>query len=180
MTSNNRYEINDEIYIDDLLTEEDIPSFVKYLNNPTIHANTLAVPYPYTTKDGEEFLETKKTQSTDSEKYFSIRLNTNDELIGACAIIRLPPHNRRAEIGYWLAEPYWHRGLMSKVAKKVIDIAKNDWENLVRIEAGIFHWNDGSKRVVEKCGFQFEGILRKYIYKDGKDLDIHSYALIFD
>ncbi|CAF3722322.1 unnamed protein product [Rotaria magnacalcarata] len=67
-----------------------------------------------------------------------------------------------ATIGYWLGEPYWHRGLMPKVFEL----------------KHTFSWNKASMRVVEKCDFEFEGILRKLVYKDGQDIDVHSYALI--
>lgn len=175
-----RYEIDDEIYITNLLTNEDIPSFIKYLNNPTIHANTLAIPYPYTQKDGEDYLEIRKSISPNADNYFTIRLKSNDELIGACALHRSKSNERRAEVGYWLGEPYWNRGLMPKVVKKVIEITKTEWKNLVRIEGGIFSWNRPSMRVLEKNDFQFEGVLRKHIYKNGQDVDVHSYALILE
>jgi RimJ/RimL family protein N-acetyltransferase len=176
----NRYEIDDEIYITDLLTEEDIPSMIKYLNNPTIYANTLAIPSPYTAKDGEEFIKKIKSASLDSKRFFTVRSNSNNELIGACGMYRSIKTERVAEIGYWLAEPYWHRGLMPKIVEKVIKITKNEWKHLVRIEAQTFSWNKASMRVVEKCGFVFEGILRKRVHKNGQDIDVHLYALIID
>lgn len=179
MTSD-RYDVDDEIYLSTVLTEEDIPSFIKYLNSPTIHANTLTIPFPYTKTDGEEFLQLRKSTSPDAVKYFSIRLASNNELIGACGINRKTNNPRRTEIGYWLGEQYWHRGLMPKVVKKTIEIVTNEWKNLVRIEGNIFSWNKASMRVLEKCGFEFEGILRRHVYKNGQDIDVHSYALILE
>ena len=179
MTSN-RYEIDDEIYLNDLLTIEDVSSFVKYLNNPTLHANTLKIPYPYTQKDGEDFIKRMKSNSPDSTRLFTIRLNSNNELIGECSLNHLTNNERRMEIGYWLGEPYWRRGIMPKVIKKVLEIIKTECKNVVRIEAKIFTWNKASMRVVEKCGFVFEGVLRKYVFKNGKDLDVNSYALIIE
>jgi len=179
MTSK-RYDIDNEIYITNLLTEEDIPSFVKYLNNPKIYNNTLHIPFPYTTNDGENFIKIVKQDSLNSTQYFSIRLRENNELIGVCGVYRSLKNERRAEIGYWIGEPYWHRGLMPKVVKKAIEIAKNEWKNLVRIEANIFFWNKPSMRVVEKCGFEFEGVLRKSTHKNGQDIDVHCYSLIME
>src|SRR5215475_2478137 len=123
MTSN-RYEVDDEIYLTDLVTDEDIPSLIKYLNNPTLYANTLKIPSPYTAKDGEDFIKMVKANSPDSNMIFIVRLNTNNELIGACGFHRSLKNERRAEIGYWLGEPYWHRGLASKVVKKLTEIGK--------------------------------------------------------
>lgn len=179
MTSN-RYDIDDEIHLTDQITSDDIPSMIKYLNNPKIYANTLAIPYPYTEKHGEDFLNKIQSSSLDTLRQFSIRSNENNEMIGSCGLFRCPTNPRRTGIGYWLAEPYWNRGIMPKVIRKVIQIAKAEWTNLVRIEADIYSWNRQSMRVLEKNGFQFEGILRKRIYKDGRDIDAHSYALIFD
>ncbi|CAF2731965.1 unnamed protein product [Rotaria sp. Silwood2] len=176
----NRYDIDDEIYIIDLLTNEDIPSLVKYYNNPILHANLLTIPYPFTTKDGEDFIQKIKLNSLNLSRIFTIRLQTNNELIGACGLRRSVKNERRTEIGYWLGEPYWHGGLMPKVVKKVIEIIKNEWKNLVRIEAKIFPWNKASMRVVEKCGFIFEGVLRKHAHKNGQDIDQHLYALIIE
>ncbi|CAF1313665.1 unnamed protein product [Rotaria sordida] len=176
----NRYDIDDEIYINDLITNEDIPSFVKYFNNPTLHANLLTKPYPYTTKDGEDFIQKIKLNSLSLPRIFSIRLQTNNELIGGCGFRRSVKNERRTEIGYWLGEPYWHRGLMPKIVKRVIEIIKNEWKNLVRIEAKIFPWNKASMRVAEKCGFVFEGVLRKRTHKNGQDIDEHLYALIIE
>ncbi|CAF1292733.1 unnamed protein product [Rotaria sordida] len=109
-----------------------------------------------------------------------INNTTNNELIGGCGFRRSVKNERRTEIGYWLGEPYWHRGLMPKIVKKVIEIIKNEWKNLVRIEAKIFPWNKASMRVAEKCGFVFEGVLRKRTHKNGQDIDEHLYALIIE
>jgi RimJ/RimL family protein N-acetyltransferase len=180
MTSSNRYEINDEIYIDNSATKDDIPSFIKYLNNPKIYANTLRIPNPYTEKDGEDFIKKIESSSSDSVQIFAIRLKATNELIGACGLYRCQENERRKTIGYWLGEPYWNRGIMPKVVNKVIEIGKNQWKNLVRIEAQVYTWNKASMRVLEKCGFTFEGTLPKHIHKNGEDIDINSYALIFD
>ncbi|CAF1143637.1 unnamed protein product [Rotaria sordida] len=176
----NRYDIDDEIYITDLLTNEDIPSLVKYLNNPIIEANSITIPYPYTTKDGEDFIQKIKSDSLNLTRIFTIRLRANDELIGECGLHRSIGNERRTEVGYWLGEPYWHRGLMSKAVNKAIEIIKIEWKNLVRIEAKIFPWNKASMRVAEKCGFVLEGVLRKHAYKNGQDIDEHLYALIIE
>lgn len=175
-----RLDITDEIYITDLVTENDIPSWIKYLNNPTIYANTLLIPCPYTQKDGEEFLRMVKSSSSESSKLFMIRLKENDELIGSCGFYRSDNSKHRAEIGYWLGEPFWRRGWMPKVVQKAVESIRTLWPDVVRVEAAIFPWNQASKRVVEKSGFVFEGILRKYYYKDGKAIDGVMYAVVFD
>lgn len=178
MTSN-RYEITDDIHINDQITSDDIPSMVKYLNNQKIYANTLAIPHPYTEKEGEEFLKKIQSSSLETSRHFAVRLNHSNELIGACGFFRSEKNPRTSGIGYWLAEPFWGQGLMPKVVSKAIELIKIEWKNLVRIEAHIYTSNKPSTRVVKKSHFQFEGILRKYYYKDGQDVDVSSYAYIF-
>ncbi|CAF2858771.1 unnamed protein product [Rotaria sp. Silwood2] len=136
-----------------------IPSFVKYFNNPILQPNSLTILYPYTTKDGEDFIQKIKLDSLNLTRIFTIRLRTSTELIGECGLDRSVKNEKRTEIGYWLNESYWHRGLMSKVVRIVIEVIKNEWKNLVRIEAQIFPWNKASMRVAEKCGFVFEEVL---------------------
>ena len=179
MTSK-RYDIDDDICMTRDLTTEDIPSLIKYLNNPALIVNTLRIPYPYTESDGAAFIENIRTSSPDSTYIFIIRLQETNELIGACGFHRSLVNERRTEIGYWLAEPYWHRSLMPKVVKAAIEIVRGQWKNLVRIEANIFPWNKASMRVAEKCGFAFEGIQRKCAHKNGEDIDEHLFALILE
>ncbi|CAF3046631.1 unnamed protein product [Rotaria sp. Silwood2] len=69
---------------------------------------------------------------------------------------------------------------MSKVVRIVIEVIKNEWKNLVRIEAQIFPWNKASMRVAEKCSFVFEEVLRKHAHKNGQDIDEYLYALIIE
>ena len=171
-------DITEQISISNRLSHDDIPALVKYLNNPTLIANTLKIPSPYTTNDGAEFIDEIKATPSKSVYLFTIRSKENDEMIGACGFHRSQENERRAEIGYWLAEPYWYQGLMVKVLNKSIEIIQGQWHNLVRLEARIFPWNKASMRVVEKCGFQFEGIRRKSLYKNGKDIDEHCFGLI--
>ncbi|CAF3299228.1 unnamed protein product [Rotaria sp. Silwood2] len=151
--------------------EKHIPSFVKYFNNPILQPNSLTIPYPYTTKDGEDFIQKIKLDSLNLTRIFTIRLRTSTELIGECGLDRSVKNEKRTEIGYWLNESYWHRGLMPKVVRIVIEVIKNEWKNLVRIEAQIFPWNKASMRVAEKCGFVFEEVLHFLVMANDTDVN---------
>ena len=96
----NRYEITDEVYITNLFTTEDASSLIKYLNNPTLYANTLRIPSPYTQNDAKDFIKMIKSDESDSTRFFTLRLKSNDEMIGACGFHRLTDNKRRIEIGY--------------------------------------------------------------------------------
>ena len=179
MTST-RYDINDEFYLTDILTEEDIPSIVKYLNNPKLIANTLTIPYPFMVSDAEALLELMKLISPELKRLFAIRLCLTGELVGVCSLSRPSNDSHTAEISCWLGEPFWHRGLMSQVARKVIEVMSSEWKDLIRIEAHVFPWNKPSMRVLEKTGFLFEGVLRKHNFKNGQHNDGHLYSFIVE
>src|SRR5690606_12348842 len=83
----------------------------------------------------------------------------------------------KAEIGYWLAKPWWGRGIMTAVVGKACEYAFSRWQ-LVRITAHVFESNIASARVLEKNGFEFERLLRKHHLKDGRFLDSRLFALV--
>ena len=85
--------------------------------------------------------------------------------------------SHRAEIGYWLAKPYWNRGIMTAVVKKVCQYGFKEF-GLVKITAHVFATNPASGRVLEKCGFEQEGFLKKHYLKDGRYLDAGLYGLV--
>ncbi len=76
-------------------------------------------------------------------------------------------HSHKDEIGYWLGKPFWNKGIMTDVIKKICSIGFNNF-NLIRIEATVFTYNIPSKKVLEKAGFMPEGTLRKFYKKDQK------------
>ena len=79
-------------------------------------------------------------------------------------------HSKRATFGYWLSEEYWGKGIVSKAAKLVCNYAFKNFD-LARIEANVYPWNPASQRVLIKCGFKKEGVLRNNCIKDGKVVD---------
>jgi [ribosomal protein S5]-alanine N-acetyltransferase len=83
----------------------------------------------------------------------------------------------RAEIGYWLAKDWWGRGIMTAVVGRACEYAFAEWK-LVRITAHVFESNIASARVLEKNGFEFEGLLRKHHLKDGTFLNSRLFALV--
>jgi len=84
---------------------------------------------------------------------------------------------RTAHFGYWLAEPYWGRGIMSAAACACADHVLATTE-VIRLEAPVFEWNPASMRVLEKCGFAREGVLRRAAIKDGQLIDLVLYARV--
>lgn len=144
-------------------------------NNKKIWDNVRdAFGHPYSEKNAEEFIE-RQAQS-ETEKVFAI--DYNGELCGlAGLILQKDIYRKSAEIGYWVGEPFWGLGIATKAVKLITQYAFGEL-HLIRIFAGAFEYNVGSMRVLEKNGFQKEGIAKKAIFKNGKSWDEHRYALL--
>lgn len=171
-----RIEVRDGFYLSEICAW-DKAAFVKHLNDEDIYRNTLRIPFPYSDEDAEKFtcIAADATAKHGHPVHFAIR-EGDDQLIGGCGFDGLS-YGHRAEIGYWLAKPYWGRGIMTDVVRSACDFAFVEWK-LVRITAHVFEFNEASARVLEKNGFNYEGLLRKRHRKDGKFIDSKLYALV--
>jgi RimJ/RimL family protein N-acetyltransferase len=87
--------------------------------------------------------------------------------------------HRSAEIGYWLGEEYWGRGIVTQALVAVSEYAFSH-HDLCRLYAHVFEWNPASARVLEKASYVFEGRLKKSVTKDGKTIDQLIYARTID
>jgi RimJ/RimL family protein N-acetyltransferase len=154
---------------------DDAPAIVKYANNKKIWRNPRdAFPHPYALSDAEDFLN--KVTAHDPEYVFAI--STGTEPIGGIGmVIGEDVHRYAAELGYWLAEPYWNQGIMTQAVKRIVEYAFTNL-NLYRIYAEPYEGNNASMRVLEKAGFQYEGRLRTSVCKNGKLLDQLLYAKV--
>lgn len=152
----------------------DIDDLIAYANNPHIAANlTNAFPYPYTLDHGKAFIEMTSTHQP--TRVFAITLE--DKAIGG---IGLHPQSdiyaRNAELGYWLAEPFWGKGIMSEAVQQITEYGFTTFD-IDRIFARPFGSNIGSQRVLEKSGFILEAHLKNTLFKNGKYEDELIYAM---
>lgn len=154
---------------------EDAPSIAKYANNKKIWINLRdAFPHPYGLRDAESFIS--KAIEDHPETYFAI--STSTEAIGSIGVtIGKDVHRFSAELGYWLAEPFWGQGIMPRAVKLITEYAIEEL-GLHRIYAEPYAFNTASAKVLEKAGFFLEGTLRSSAYKDGRFLDQHLYSYI--
>ncbi len=148
------------------ITSNHRESFVKLLNNENVTKWLLVIPFPYTVKDAEDFIQRcAEYRNTGQDYLFAIE---NDGVhIGGIGI-HLKGSHHKGELGYWLGEQYWHKGYMTQAISKMSDFAFNKL-NLKRLYAGIFENNIASEKLLLKCGFEYEGLLRKSL-KKGDDL----------
>jgi RimJ/RimL family protein N-acetyltransferase len=86
---------------------------------------------------------------------------------------------RSAEIGYWLGEEFWGRGITTEALNAVSNFAFSSFD-LCRLYAHVFEWNMASARVLEKAGYTLEGRMKKSVTKDGKSIDQLLYARTID
>lgn len=86
-------------------------------------------------------------------------------------------YKKTAEIGYWIGEPYWSKGIAT-IAVKLLTAYAFDELNFIRIHTGVFEYNIGSMKVLTKNGYEKDGIFRKSIFKDGKIYDEHRFSKI--
>lgn len=155
----------------------DVPALAAAANNRNVWLTLRDImPHPYTTADAETYIRRQLEKSPSLS--FCIEIAG-----GAAGGIGLHPQedvNRiTAELGYWLAEPYWGRGIMTEAVRAVVRHGFNSGL-LQRIEAFVYANNRASTRVLEKAGFTFEGRLRSNVIKDGEVLDSLLYSRLRD
>jgi RimJ/RimL family protein N-acetyltransferase len=154
---------------------EDAPSITRYGNNRKIWLKLRdGFPNPYTLRDAEAYI--RRVNEMEPRTVFAIA--TASEAIGSIGLVPgADVHRFTAEMGYWLAEPFWGRGIMTDAVKHMLAYAICELK-LHRITAEPYANNPASARVLEKAGFSREGILRSSVYKNGRVLDQFLYSYI--
>ena len=154
---------------------EDAEALAKYADNRAVWITLRdRFPHPYTTDDAVGFLRIATTQQPTSD--FAIA--TVDEVIGGIGLQRQSDvHRLTAEIGYWLGEPFWGRGIATRAVRAVTAWAFAT-TSLERLYACVFATNPASARVLSNAGYQFEGRMRRAVIKDGRVLDQLIYAAL--
>ena len=101
-----------------------------------------------------------------------------EELCGSIGIFPMQDvYRKSAEIGYWIGEEYWGKGIAARAVEKIVQYGFENFD-IVKIFAGIFSNNRASERVLEKNGFIKEAVLKKAVFKNDEFLDEHRYALL--
>lgn len=158
---------------------DDAQDVARICNNINIYNNTLFLPYPYTYEDAVSWIE-YLDESFDLDRFFTFAITDKKtgDLYGCIGIIMSQVH-KHAEIGYWLGEDYWNRGIMSEALESVIEHLFKE-RKLHRIYASHFKFNPASGRVMEKVGMSLEGVSKGHILKNGVYLDLVNYSIIND
>ena len=151
----------------------DEDDLVKYASNRKIWMNLDdAFSYPYTRSDARAWIS-----SNFGRPLTNFAVASESEVIGGVGFKFMEGiYRRTAEIGYWLGEPFWGRGITTAAVGELVKYAFANFD-LVRLQAMVFEWNPASMRVLEKNSFNREARLQKSVTKDGKLIDALLYAL---
>lgn len=154
---------------------DDVDSLVKYANNIAVSKFLRdSFPFPYTRDDAEKWIEFAST----SKNLFSFAIADEKELIGGIGAVPYEDvHRYTAEVGFWLGEQHWNKGILSEALKFFCNYLFTEY-NFNRLTANVFEGNPASRRVLEKTGFILEGTLKKSVFKQNKFLDQYIYGLL--
>ncbi|MFO7671240.1 MAG: GNAT family protein [Bacteroidales bacterium] len=154
---------------------DDALSLVSHANNQNVADNLRdGFPYPYSLDDAGKWLKMVGENRCD----LILAIEVEGDAAGGIGIYTGKDVYRfNGEIGYWLSQKYWGKGIMSDAVGVLVDYAflETQW---LRIFANVFQFNTPSMRVLEKCGFILEAIHKKTVIKGGKLLDEYLFALL--
>lgn len=151
----------------------DIPRLVQLANNKNVSRYLVyTFPYPYTKRDAIWWVDKGAQENGAVTK----AIEFNNEFVGSVGIQpQAGWKSHTAEIGYWIAEPYWGKGIATEALRQMTNLGMREL-GLRKLFAPVLAPNIASMRVLEKCGYVVEGVLRQEVYKDGVYYDIHHFA----
>ena len=169
--------MNVQLFSFEKWSEKHIPDLVRHADNPAVSDNLRNIfPSPYTEEDARTWISI--CSAADENIDYNRAIVIDGEAAGGIGITRQADVCcRTAELGYWLGEEFWGRGIMPEAVRRICERTFLETD-IVRIFAGPFARNRRSRRVLEKAGFTLEGIHRMEIYKNGCFDDSCMYALL--
>lgn len=155
------------------LTINDKNRLVEIADNKNISSNLRdGFPHPYTLENAVSFIS--NVSKADPTEVFAIEWN--GEYVGNIGLHKgTDVYRKSAEVGYFLGEPYWNKGIITRAVNLICDYGFRELD-IVRIHAGIFEFNAASMRVLEKCGFRREAIFKNAVFKNGEFCDEYRYV----
>lgn len=166
-------------YYLDTIRDSDEDALVEHLQDPRISRSTLTIPYPYTREHARTFIRAQQEENGAHPRpvMFVIR-DGGDRLVGAVGLkTKEGPAAHRAEVGYWVAGPCQGKGVAT-AALRCLSRYAFETLKLRRLVAHVYLDNPASARVLEKSGYQREGMLRQHFLKDDRPRDVIAYGLL--
>jgi ribosomal-protein-alanine N-acetyltransferase len=154
----------------------DVPRLVALAGDYEVAKNTLNIPHPYREEDAWRWVQlTQENYELQTGYAFALELRATGEFIGGMGLT-VERRFDRAEVGYWLGQPYWGQGLASEALAAVLRFGFEELE-LNKIYATHIPENPASGRVMQKNGMVQEGLLAQHTKRDGRYFDLHQYRL---
>ncbi len=152
---------------------DDTEAITLAANNPNIAKNLRnTFPNPYSINDAQWYVN--DCISNEGKNQMTRAIVVDGKAVGSIGIfIKSDVYEKSGELGYWLSEDYWRKGITSRAVQLICKEAFSTYD-IIRIFAEPFAFNAGSKGVLEKAGFTYEGTMRNGVYKNG---EIHSYCM---
>ncbi len=150
----------------------DAPNIAVLLNNKNIWDSLRDyIPFPYTEKDAGVFISMTRKENL----LHNFAIEYKSELCGVIGLtLQKDIYTNSAEIGYWLGEPFWGKGIITQAITLMVEYGFNELE-LRRVYAGVKDLNFGSMKALEKNGFEKEGVFKEALIKNGKVYDEHRF-----
>ncbi|MEM6665068.1 MAG: GNAT family N-acetyltransferase [Pseudomonadota bacterium] len=153
----------------------DVPALVSLANNANIAENLMSMPHPYGEENAEAWIRKSRTRLPDQRAFLICLREPSEQPIGACGWslvdgLDLP------QVGYWVGEPFWGSGFATEAAQTLIDNAFAT-SKLDMLGCGCRVTNLASRRVIEKCGFQYDGLGMVHSLARGGTMPILKYRM---
>jgi RimJ/RimL family protein N-acetyltransferase len=154
----------------------DATSIAEHANNIRLWDNLRdALPHPYSEADGKAFIEMALAQPKPATL---LAIEVEGKAAGSISFFPKTDVERiTAELGYWLGERYWNRGIVTEAIRQTVAYAFANYPELRKIYATPFDFNPASQKVLQKAGFEREAILKQAAIKNGRVVDMHYYSL---
>lgn len=158
--------------------KSDAAGLAKIANNKKIWDNVRdRLPHPYTKKDAKEWLTLVKKQK---EPATTLCVEVDGELAGSIGItVQEDVFRKTAEIGYFVGEEYWGKGVATEAIRQMVDYIQKNFE-VIRIYAEVFEFNKGSMKALEKNGFYLESIRKKAAFKNDVIVDDYIWVKLLE
>jgi len=155
--------------------EGDEESLAVHANNRNVWINLEdRFPHPYTLQDARNWVR----RAHEDPNQLNLAIVVEGKAVGGIGLVFLQDvYRHTAEIGYWLGEAYWGRGIATEAVKAVTEYVMGHFQ-IYRVQARVFEWNRASYRVLEKAGYRLEGRLERHVTKDRKVTDENIFAVV--
>lgn len=158
------------------LTLTDAATVQKLAGEKNVASTTLSIPHPYPYEAAESFIKaTHEKYVKNFGASFALTLTETEELIGCMGLHIAQDHNK-AELGYWIGQPYWQQGYATEAAERLLQYGFDELY-LNRIWAAAMAKNPASSAVMKKIGMKYEGTLKEHIRKWGEYEDLDYYGI---